>query len=221
MTKPRILIVDDERNIQFLLAKALEIEEYTVNTVSTGKEALLKISGEHYDLIILDLRLPDIDGLEVLKEMDAVGNKLDVIMITAHGNIDVAVEAMKNGCVDFIQKPFDIDKFRELVDSILSRKNLAFQQTLKFESLIEVAKLETKERKYSKAIKLVQEALELDPRNSQAYNFLGVLYEILGDFQKAINAYQLSLRLDPHSENARANLERVRNLSPETGMIFG
>ncbi|MDZ4120912.1 MAG: response regulator [Candidatus Cloacimonadaceae bacterium] len=220
MKKPIILIVDDEKNVQLMIQRTLESEEYGIELAATGKEALEKIKDISYDVVILDLRLPDMDGTEVLKELGDRSQAPDVIMITAHGNIDVAVEAMKLGCVDFIQKPFDVADLRKAVNLLLERKNLSYQQNLRFESLIEVAKLETRERHYAKAREHVLEALELNPDNSEAYNFLGVLFEISDDLAKAISAYQTSLRLEPKNVNAKANLERITSLQSGSGLIF-
>ncbi len=220
MEKPLILIVDDEKNIQLMIRRTLETEEYDIELTNSGKEALDKLQEHEFTVMILDLRLPDMDGIQVLKEMNSPSGNPDVIMITAHGSIDVAVEAMKLGCLDFIQKPFDAADLRKIVNQLLERKNLSYQQNLRFESLIEVAKLETRERHYAKARELIREALGLNPDNSEAYNFLGVLYEIGDDLPKAINAYQTSLRLNPENANAKANLNRITTLNSGSGMIF-
>lgn len=220
MRNPCILIVDDEKNIQLLIRRTLETEEYDIEVADTGKEALDKIRANRFDVVILDLRLPDMDGLQVLKEMSFSAGSSDVIMITAHGSIDVAVEAMKHGCVDFIQKPFDAAELRNIVNQLLERKNLSYKQNLRFESLLELAKLETRDRHYAKAREHVQEALRLNPENSEAYNFLGVLFEVVDDLPKAINAYQTSLRLDPENTNAKANLTRIRSLNSASGLVF-
>jgi len=220
MEKPLILIVDDEKNIQLMIRRTLETEEYDIELTNSGKEALDKLQEHEFTVMILDLRLPDMDGIQVLKEMNSPSGNPDVIMITAHGSIDIAVEAMKLGCLDFIQKPFDAADLRKIVNQLLERKNLSYQQNLRFESLIEVAKLETRERHYAKARELIREALGLNPDNSEAYNFLGVLYEIGDDLPKAINAYQTSLRLNPENANAKANLNRITTLNSGSGMIF-
>jgi len=220
MEKPLILIVDDEKNIQLMIRRTLETEEYDIELANSGKEALDKLQEHEFTVMILDLRLPDMDGIQVLKEMNSPSGNPDVIMITAHGSIDIAVEAMKLGCLDFIQKPFDAADLRKIVNQLLERKNLSYQQNLRFESLIEVAKLETRERHYAKARELIREALGLNPDNSEAYNFLGVLYEIGDDLPKAINAYQTSLRLNPENANAKANLNRITTLNSGSGMIF-
>ncbi|HNQ43033.1 MAG TPA: response regulator [Candidatus Cloacimonadota bacterium] len=220
MKKPNILIVDDEKNVQLMIQRTLETEEYTIQLASSGKEALEKIVNIPFDVVILDFRLPDMNGLDVLRELGGSSRSTDMIMITAYGNIDVAVEAMKLGCVDFIQKPIDTADLRKVVNQLLERKNISYQQNLHFESLIEIAKLETKDRHYSKARELVLESLELNPDNSEAYNFLGVLYEIGEDLGKAISAYRTSLKLDPQNVNAKTNLERIIALKSGSGLIF-
>lgn len=209
MRTAKILIVDDEKNILRTIAKTLA--DYEVKSLGTGSEALDTMKNEDFDVVILDLRLPDLDGLEVLRQLDRVGKKHQVIMITAHGTIDFAVEAMKLGCVDFIQKPFDIGLLRSTVDDILARENLSEQQNLKFDSLLQMAKYQTQQRHFQTAMETVKQAIALRPDDALAYNYLGALCEVMGRIPEAISAYQTSSMLDPANEAAKNNLLRIRN----------
>lgn len=217
MTNARILIVDDEKNIISVLRMALELYEYQIDEAGTGTKAYELISTNKYDCILLDMRLPGMDGLEILRQL----NPPNVILITAHGTIDNAVEAMKLGCVDFIRKPFEVEAVRIAVQKVLARKQIAFEQNLEFESYIEAAKLEVSNRHYSKAQELISQALAVKPDSAEAFNFLGVLHEIKGDLAKAIAAYRNAHNLDPTYSPAQENLSRILTLNSDAHIILG
>ena len=122
MDSRRVLIVDDEKNIRFSLSKALEKLEVPVETAASGEEALGKLTQADYDLMLLDLRMPGMDGMEVLRQVSQQLPELKVIIITAYGSLDLAVEAMRLGAVDFLQKPIDVTQVREMVRRILEKQ---------------------------------------------------------------------------------------------------
>jgi CheY-like chemotaxis protein len=117
----RILVVDDEKNIRRTLSRALEPLGMPVRTAPDGAEALKFLEEEDYSLILLDLKMPGIDGMAVLETVRRRWPKTGVIILTAHGSIDTAVEAMKNGAADFIRKPFTPGEIRDLVNRVLER----------------------------------------------------------------------------------------------------
>ena len=106
----KLLVIDDEEYIGWVIKKAFEVTEEKVSLCFDGKSGLLEIQKENYDLVFLDLRLPDIDGMDLLLELKKLQPNLSVIIITAHGSIDTAIECMKRGAFDYITKPFDIDE---------------------------------------------------------------------------------------------------------------
>jgi len=106
----KLLVIDDEEYIGWVIKKAFEATEEKVSLCFDGKSGLLEIQKENYDLVFLDLRLPDIDGMDLLLELKKQQPNLAVIIITAHGSIDTAIECMKRGAFDYITKPFDIDE---------------------------------------------------------------------------------------------------------------
>ena len=108
----KILIADDQKNMRWILGKNLIEENFTVIEASDGEEAFNLFLDEEPDMVILDYRMPKLDGMEVLKRIKTINSKLPVIMITAHGSTDAAVEAMKLGAVDYVSKPFDIDDLK-------------------------------------------------------------------------------------------------------------
>ena len=119
-----ILVVDDERLIRWSLEQQLQREGYVVVLAETGSEALHKAQVESPDLVLLDVRLPDADGLEILERLRTAESDLPVIMITAHGGVESAVRAMKLGAHDYIIKPFDMDELKLTVRKALETKAL-------------------------------------------------------------------------------------------------
>ena len=107
-TAASILVVDDERNVRATLKGVLEDEGYSVRTVSSGEEAIKAATRAPPDLILLDIWLPGIDGLEVLEKLSETGSDAMVVMISGHGSVETAVRATKLGAFDFIEKPLSL-----------------------------------------------------------------------------------------------------------------
>ena len=107
MPKSRILVVDDEVAIRESLRMTLEYEGYECILASTGQEALSLVERETPDLVLLDVKMPGMDGIDVLERLRAMNEALPVIVVSGHGTISTAVEATKKGAFDFIEKPFD------------------------------------------------------------------------------------------------------------------
>lgn len=120
---PSILIVDDDRNLLESYAVLLE-DEFHVHTSQTGEEGLELLRGEDIRLVLLDVRLPGMDGIEVLRQIKTTDENIDVIMITAVKNVRVAVEAIKLGAYDYIVKPFEVDDMLSLLRRVLERQRL-------------------------------------------------------------------------------------------------
>jgi DNA-binding NtrC family response regulator len=123
--KSVILLVDDQDSIRFFLEKTLVEEGYEAHTAKTGGEAVDLAKQVVPDLILLDLRLPDMDGIEVLKKIRSVFPEICVVMITAYGDIETAVEAMKQGAFDFVTKPINLDQLMIIVKKGLESRRLS------------------------------------------------------------------------------------------------
>jgi DNA-binding NtrC family response regulator len=106
----KILIIDDERAIRRTLREILEFEEFEVDEAENGKEGVEKALGKAYDIIFCDIKMPLMDGMEVLDELLKAKCESPVIMISGHGNIDTAVQSIKKGAFDFIEKPLDLNR---------------------------------------------------------------------------------------------------------------
>jgi DNA-binding NtrC family response regulator len=120
----KILIVDDEPFNLDVLEQELNDRGYSIERAADGAEALGKFESFHPDLVLLDYQMPGMNGIEVLKELRNRGNDAPVVMITAHGTIERAVEAMKEGAYDFVQKPFEPDHLALVVDKAMDRETL-------------------------------------------------------------------------------------------------
>lgn len=111
----KILIVDDEKNIRLTLRRSLESLQYEIHEALTGEEAIEMMLQQKYDLILLDLKLPGMSGLDVIRSMRNQKIDTKIVIISAHGTIESAVESMKLGASDFIEKPFTPDDIRQIV----------------------------------------------------------------------------------------------------------
>ncbi|MDD2851385.1 MAG: sigma-54 dependent transcriptional regulator [Desulfuromonadaceae bacterium] len=121
MGKIAILVVDDEEVIRLGIQRVLEGDRFEVETCSSGHKAIERLQEKEYGLIITDLKMPGMDGLEVLKAVKALQPYIPVILITGYASVDTAVEAMKNGAAEYISKPFTPDNLLEKVDYALSQ----------------------------------------------------------------------------------------------------
>jgi CheY-like chemotaxis protein len=120
----RILCVDDEEIVLNSFRKILVLDGYSVDTVQTGQEALGLIQSHHYDFVFTDLRMPAMDGVDVVKAVKHVRPDIDVIVITGYATVETAVECMKIGALDYVQKPFTEDELRAFVKkSVIVRRH--------------------------------------------------------------------------------------------------
>ena len=123
----KILIIDDERAIRNSLGEILSDEGYAVDTAEDGIKGLEMATREHYDVIFCDIKMPGMDGLEVLSKLTAEGTDSAVIMISGHGDIDTAVECIKKGAFDFIQKPLDLNRILITIKNATDKVSLSSQ----------------------------------------------------------------------------------------------
>lgn len=126
--KARILAVDDEAVVLDSFRKILVVAGYSVDTVLTGPEALGLVRKNHYDFVFTDFKMPDMDGVEVTKAVKHLRPDVDVIMITGYASIESAVETMKHGAMDYVQKPFAEDELVALVDKLVIRRQARLEK---------------------------------------------------------------------------------------------
>jgi len=124
----QVLVVDDEPNLRRVLSAQLSRDGYDVHTAEDGAQALAVLAEHHIDLVITDLKMPGVDGMELLRSALKLDAELPVVMITAHGTVDNAVEALKLGAFDYITKPFDQGEVRTIVRKALKTRDLAARE---------------------------------------------------------------------------------------------
>lgn len=120
----KILIIDDERSIRNTLKEILEFEGYTIVLAENGKQGLQLAKDSNFDLIFSDIKMPEMDGIEVLNALKQAEVESPIVMISGHGNIETAVECIRSGAFDFIEKPIDLNRLLVTVKNALEKKNL-------------------------------------------------------------------------------------------------
>lgn len=120
--KTRLLLVDDEKEFVDKLAKRLKHRDYDVTLAYSGEEALEKVRQFLYDVIILDILMPGMDGIETLKNIKPIRPLAEVIMLTGHATVETAIEGMKLGAFDYLMKPTEIDELTEKINNAYQRK---------------------------------------------------------------------------------------------------
>jgi DNA-binding NtrC family response regulator len=141
----KILVIDDERSIRNTLKDILEYEKYEVTTAENGIKGFEILKKNTFDILLLDIKMPEIDGMEVLEKVRKDYPDLQIIMISGHGNVDTAVKAVKNGAFDFIEKPLDLNRLLVTVRNALDRTEL-------------ITETKTLRRKISKSYDLIGES---------------------------------------------------------------
>ena len=204
----KILLVDDDKSIRVTSGQALESSGFEVVAAVDGEHALEKFRSDVFDLVLLDMKMPGMDGMEVLRHVKAERPTQPVIMVTGFGSIETAVEALKLGAVDYIQKPFGPDELRGIIDRVLSRSELTAARTTTFDENLEWAKRCIVERKLDEARKHLRDAVRLDPTKPESFNLLGAISEIGGNTGEAQKFYRAALGLDPSYWPAIENLAR-------------
>ena len=119
-----ILIVDDEQSYRQLLTLVFESDGHSIRTAANGREAVDLVASEAPDVIVSDVRMPDMDGIEMLREVRKTHADLGVVFMTAHASVEAAREAFKLGADDFITKPFDVEELMLIVKRTLEKQEL-------------------------------------------------------------------------------------------------
>lgn len=126
----KILIVDDDRNLRMVLKNELAEAGFDVHGADNGKKTIEMLKKDEYDVLILDLNMPNLSGIDVLKQIKNIEITTETIILTAHATVSRAVEAMKLGAYDFITKPFQIEELIAITEKACEKKNLARENLL-------------------------------------------------------------------------------------------
>ena len=186
-----VLVVDDTKNVRLLLTQCLEFEGYTVTTAGNGTEALEILSHQSFDLIFLDVRMPELSGTEVLRQMRKMGVHSPVVMITAFGTVKNAVECTQLGAVAYLQKPFTENKVKQVLEEVLHFK----PERSNLDNILSLAEEQIKSSRFADAELLLKNSLSaffLEPR---IYLLLSEAYSGLGETEEAEKCQQLALTL--------------------------
>jgi len=226
-----ILIVDDEPNVRLVFRTALETVGYRVAEADDGMAALDALAEHRAALVLLDLQMPILGGMEVLERLRDSGNDVPVVIVTAHGSIPDAVRALKLGAVDFLAKPLSPDRLRKVVDEVIQR-HCAPETPVVREPASGVAvqpldrpapavvtlappvvdlsaiKLALNRRQFDRALAGLEEILAMAPDSAEALTLMGVLRESLGQEHAAYHAYKAALEADPEYGPALENMQR-------------
>jgi len=123
----RILVIDDEKAIRNTLKEVLEYEKHEVDVAEDGPSGIELFSGNTYDIVLCDIKMQKMDGIEVLEKIMAISTATPVVMVSGHGNIDTAVEAIKKGAYDFLEKPLDLNRLLITIRNAMDKSNLITQ----------------------------------------------------------------------------------------------
>jgi DNA-binding response OmpR family regulator len=218
-TAARILIVDDEPNVRLVFRTTLESAGYDVDVAPDGASALALLTHRSTNLVLLDLRMPGLNGGEVLRLIREAGNDVPVVIVTAHGSVPDAVATMKLGALDFLSKPVAPEALRAVVAEVLRRHEAETEVAApldapgtvttasQFAWNLSRAKRAINFRRFDEAEVHLKQAIALDPRAAEAHNLLGVVCELRND-DACFDHYRAALKADPKYGPAKHNIQR-------------
>jgi DNA-binding response OmpR family regulator len=219
----RVLVVDDEPNVRLVFRTALEADGFRVDEARDGTTALERLGRSSCDVVLLDLQMPGVGGMEVLRRLRNGGNDVPVVIVTAYGTIPDAVAAMRLGAVDFLAKPVTLDALRRAVAEVVERHAPADHGpttaaddpvhptvvTLAPAALdLTGVKVALNRRRFDRAAALLERALDVDPDSPEALTLMGVLLESWGQDHAAYRSYKKALSVSPRYGPAGENMRR-------------
>ena len=159
-----ILVIDDERSIRNTLKEILEYEKFTVDLAEHGADGLEKYKNGSYDIVLCDIKMPEMDGLELLEKLSGEEGDAQVIMISGHGNIDNAVEAIKKGAYDFIEKPLDLNRLLITIRNALDKSTLITETKVLKKKVSKGLEMIGKSKAIEKVKEIVEKVAPTDAR---------------------------------------------------------
>jgi DNA-binding response OmpR family regulator len=212
----RILIVEDEPNVRLVFRTALESVDYLLSTAADGETALRWLKKEPFDLVLLDLRMPGMGGMELLRRLRGEGIEVPVVIVSAHDCVPNVVQAMRLGAIDFLPKPLTPDVLRKVVSEVLARhaprpRGAGATRDVTpgdepSDDLLVQAKQALNRREFGEAEESLRRAIATEHHAAEAHYLMGVLHEMRDDRHAAYAAYRAALQADPRFEPARIHL---------------
>jgi len=123
-TSVRVLVVDDEESLRFFLSKGLKKAGFSVDAVASGRSAIERLSSTSYDVVLTDIVMPDVSGLDVLRAVHELDKDAVVLLMTAHGSVENAIDALRLGAFDYLTKPFELKEVLTRIDRGLQRREV-------------------------------------------------------------------------------------------------
>ncbi len=127
MKNPRILLIDDEEELRRSTAQALELADFPVEALSSGEDGLARVSFGFPGIVVTDIRMQGMDGMTLMQRIREIDHEIPVILVTGHGDVQLAVKAMREGAYDFIEKPFSLQTLAGIVARALDRRGLVLE----------------------------------------------------------------------------------------------
>jgi DNA-binding response OmpR family regulator len=207
----RILIVDDEPNVRLNYRITLELEGYLVDETGLSTEALKKVKVDKFDLVILDMRMPRMGGLDLLAAMRAQRVTTPAIIITAFSDVPNAVRAIQLGASDFLQKPLRPEDLRRVVQEVIARNEPSGKrpEVADFERSASEARRLMESGDLGAAKGHVLHAIELNTNSPDTFNLAGELAERSGDIERARKLFEAAIKLDGDNAPAKQGVRRV------------
>jgi CheY-like chemotaxis protein len=213
-----ILIADDDPGIRLMLRTALETDGYAVGEAANGREALQALRHGEYDVAVLDLNMPVLDGMGVLQALQKDPVKTRVMVLTAYGSIATAVKATRLGAVDFVEKPISPAEIRQAVRSVLEEPILDSPPVISdvqggYEQALERVRVSLRLTNLPNAEGMLMRLAESRQKQTAEYfNLLGVLYEAQAKWRLARKCYGKAIATDKHFVPAQINMRRLYEL---------
>ncbi|AWI05699.1 response regulator [Clostridium drakei] len=186
----KALVVDDTKNIRTLLTTCLEINDYEVITAKSGHEAMELLNIEKFDLVFLDIKMPEISGTSVLKEMREMGIDIPVIIMTAFATVKNAVDCTRLGAAAYLQKPFTAEKVKSVLNEIFNNDDNIDD----LEGLLKHSRELIEAGRNEDAYNILKKALSINPSCSEVYYLIGIVHEKNGDVKQAQKFYEIAER---------------------------
>lgn len=196
----RILVVDDEKNVRFSVSQALRSDGHTVDEAGNGADGLARTESTRYDLILVDMRMPGMTGIDFLRELRRREPEMPAVVITAYGAPQQLVEAAELGAIDCIRKPFSIQTIRGVVRDVLDRNGANAPTTS--DDYVRRAKFALMHHELDVARSDLEQAMALSPDDGEAFLLDGIVSLLRQENDRARTRFNEALQIDPSNKNA-------------------